>query len=176
MKVSGYSRDLQVLSFLGEAGLEPWRVGLEAEVRQNEGVRSFSLAPFHLPQLVTWLWTPALGPPGPQRWLMGLKAPDSDEAPVMFNQASSELWEGAWRGVSSERDSIIAYAWWGKGSTQRTGEGHPGQGGPSLASPAVPSLSDPHPHPAPTQLDGKRKTKALERPRLSVLRRGDRSV
>lgn len=39
---------------------------------------------------------------------MGLKAPDSDEAPVMFNQASSELWEGTWRGVSSERDSIIA--------------------------------------------------------------------
>lgn len=45
----------------------------------------------HLPKLVPWLWTLALGPPGPQRWLMGLKAPDSDEGPVMFNQASSEL-------------------------------------------------------------------------------------
>lgn len=44
---------------------------------------------------------------------MGLKAPDSDAAPAMFNQASSELWEGAWRGASSERDSIIAYAWRG---------------------------------------------------------------
>lgn len=62
-------------------------------------------------QLVPWLWTLALGPPGPQRWLMGLKAPDSEEGPVMFNQASSELWEGAWRGESSARDSIIAYAW-----------------------------------------------------------------
>lgn len=57
---------------------------------------------------------------------MGLKAPDSDEGPVMFNQASSELWEGAWRGVSSERDNIIAYAWGGgEDSTHRTGERHP---------------------------------------------------
>lgn len=72
--------------------------------------------------------------------MMGLKAPDSDEAPVMFNQASSELWEGTWRGVSSERDSIIAYAWWGKDSTQRTGEGRSRQVGPRC-------LSDPHFHP-----------------------------
>lgn len=46
-----------------------------------------------------------------QRWLMGLKAPDSGVAPAMFSQASRGPWEEAWRGVSSERDSIIAYAW-----------------------------------------------------------------
>ena len=50
-----------------------------------------------------------------QRWLMGLKAPDSGVAPVMFNQASRGLWEEVWRGASSERDSIIAYAWPGRG-------------------------------------------------------------
>lgn len=46
---------------------------------------------------------------------MGLKAPDSGVAPVMFNQASRGLWEEVWRGASSERDSIIAYAWPGRG-------------------------------------------------------------
>lgn len=40
MKVNGFSRDLQVLSFIGEAGLEPQWVGLEAEVRQIEGVKA----------------------------------------------------------------------------------------------------------------------------------------
>lgn len=49
-----------------------------------------------------------------QRWLIGLKAPDSGVAPVMY-QASRGLWEEVWRGVSSERDSIIAYAWRGTG-------------------------------------------------------------
>lgn len=84
---------------------------------------------------------------------MGLKAPDSDEAPVMFNQASSELWEGTWRGVSSERDSIIAYAWWGKDSTQRTGEGHSRQVDLSLAC-LTPAFT-----PAPTQSRRKRENK-----------------
>ena len=46
-----------------------------------------------------------------QRWLMGLKAPDSGVAPAMFSQASRGPWEEVWREVSSERDSIIAYAW-----------------------------------------------------------------
>ena len=45
-----------------------------------------------------------------QRWLMGLKAPDSGVAPAMFSQVSRGPWEEAWRGASSERDSIIAYA------------------------------------------------------------------
>lgn len=46
LKVSGYSRDLRVLSFIGEAGLEPWRLGLEAELRQKvSGVGGCSLAP-----------------------------------------------------------------------------------------------------------------------------------
>lgn len=40
MKVNGCSRDLQVLSFIGEAGLEPRWVGLEAEVRQIEDVKA----------------------------------------------------------------------------------------------------------------------------------------
>lgn len=171
MKVNGYSRDLQVLSFIGEAGLEPRWVGLEAEVRQIGGVKALPPWPLlHLPQLGPWLWTPALGPPGPQRWLMGLKAPDSDEAPVMFNQASSELCEGTWRGVSSERDSIIAYAWWGKGSTRRTGEGHSGQVDPSLARLTPTSTS------APTQSRRKKVNKALQRPRLSSLGERDRSI
>lgn len=42
-----------------------------------------------------------------------MKAPDSEGAPVMFSQAPSELCAVAWRGVSSESDSIIAYAWRG---------------------------------------------------------------
>lgn len=45
MKVNGFSRDLQVLSFIGEAGLEPRWVGLEAEVRQIEGVKALPPAP-----------------------------------------------------------------------------------------------------------------------------------
>lgn len=101
---------------------------------------------------------------------MGLKAPDSDEAPVMFNQASSELCEGTWRGVSSERDSIIAYAWWGKGSTRRTGEGDSGQVDPSLAR-LTPTST-----PAPTQSRRKKENKALQRPRLSSLGERDRSI
>lgn len=40
MKVNGFLRDLQVLSFIGEAGLEPRQVGLEVEVRQIEGVKA----------------------------------------------------------------------------------------------------------------------------------------
>lgn len=36
--MSGCSRGLRVLSFIGEAGLEPCRLGLEAESRQSEGV------------------------------------------------------------------------------------------------------------------------------------------
>ena len=46
---------------------------------------------------------------------MGLKAPDSGVVPAMFSQASRGLWEEVWRGASSERDSIIAYAWWKRG-------------------------------------------------------------
>lgn len=53
---------------------------------------------------------------------MGLKAPASGVAPPMFIQASRGLWEEACRGVSSDRDSIIAYAWWARGHTaHRTG-------------------------------------------------------
>lgn len=54
VKVSGYlTRDLQVLSFLGEAGLEPWWVGLEVGVgRGKMKVSGASPWPLlHLPQL-----------------------------------------------------------------------------------------------------------------------------
>lgn len=45
---------------------------------------------------------------------MGLKAPDSGVGPPMFSQASRGLWaEEVCRGASSERDSIIVYAWQG---------------------------------------------------------------
>lgn len=69
-------------------------VGSRVEA-EGVGVGAASWPLLRLPRLVPWLWTLALGPPGPQRWLTGLKAPESDEGPVMFNQASSELWEGA---------------------------------------------------------------------------------
>lgn len=46
-----------------------------------------------------------------QRWFMGFKAPDSGVAPVMFSHESRGLCEAARRDASSERVSIMAYAW-----------------------------------------------------------------
>lgn len=79
---------------------------------------------------------------GGQRWLMGLKAPDSGVAPAMFNQASRGLWEEVWRGASSERDSIIAYAW-----RERAGHTRDGQVSGAGCGPA-----DPRPAPSPPGL------------------------
>lgn len=42
------------------------------------------------------------------KWFIGLKVPDSDAAPAMFNQASRELWEEVWSEAFSESDNIIA--------------------------------------------------------------------
>lgn len=55
--------------------------------------------------------------------------------------------------MSSERDSIIAYAWWGKDSTQRTGEGHSRQVDLNLA------CLTPTSTPAPTQSRRKKENK-----------------
>lgn len=53
-------------------------------------------------------WAPASALWTSQRWLMGLKVPDSEAAPAMSSQAPREFWEDVWRGAFSDRDSIIA--------------------------------------------------------------------
>lgn len=62
LKVSGYSRDLQVLSFIGEAGLEPWRLGVGSRVEaEGVGVGGCFLAPSPSPTAGTLALDSGLG-------------------------------------------------------------------------------------------------------------------